>query len=348
MRYKLQHIPGGLAGTDATIREIVRLVDEDLRNPRLRLIASRIVESAGVRSKDRVGEIRALWSWVCHSIRFQNDPVDIETVQAPLVTYRLRFGDCDDHVALLAGFALSLGIPVRYRVFGESPDQYRHIIAELYDGLRWWSADTTEPRRPLGWRPPRWPSERLYSLRGDVMTKGLGQAVPVSRGQFKQMIRKSVWNTLRQNWEAGLINDADIAGYIRVVDEGNFPTTNPLVLEPTRETMRAFRNYVQAHNIQSSKPPGSFSGLEGLDGFLKSVWNGIKSVAKGVVGTVGKIIGVTGGTTEVRVEPQISIPPGIVQAPVTPAAAEAGVAAALKNPIFLGLAAVLIVLLVKK
>lgn len=349
MRYRLAEIPGGLVGTEQTIKAITRLVEADLRRPELRLIASRVLQSAGVAHKDHRAEAEALYSWVKHEVRYQRDPIGIESVQSPLVTYRLRVGDCDDQVALLAGLAMAAGLPVRFRVLGYSEDNLVHIFTEVFDDRKWWSADTTEPARPFGWRPPRFPVEKVYNMKGDAM-HGLGETLPVTRQAFKSAIRAEVWSTLKDNWQSGGINEADLDSYLRVIDEGNFPTDQPLIVEPTQETIRAFKTYVRTKNVPSYKAPGTLTGLEGLEGFLGSIWKGIKKVAGTVVGVAARAVGISPGAPppQVIVRPTVQIPPGVIQTQVTPAAAQAGIGAMFQNPMFLGLAALGLILLLKK
>lgn len=365
MRYRLAEIPGGLAGTERTVKEIVRLVERDLRRPELRLIASRILQSAGTAHKDHRAEAEALYSWVKHEVRYQRDPIGIESVQSPLVTYKLRFGDCDDQVALLAGLAMAVGLPVRFRVLGHSLDNLVHIFTEVFDGQRWWPADTTELPRRFGWRPPRFPVERIYNMKGDAMI-GLSGTLPVTRKAFQTAIGSEVWRTLKENWESGGINEADLDSYLRVIHEGNFPTDQPLIVEPTEQAILAFKDYVRSENIPSYKAPGTLSGLEGLDGFLKSVFKAVKKVAGGVykfaIGQKQKErqaaieyhTGITPDTFAqppapfISLAPKVTLPPGLITTPVTPAAAAAGVGALFTNPMFLGLAALGLILLLKK
>lgn len=301
MRFALADIPSGEAGTDATVQRIGELVNEALQRPDLRLLALQILDRAGVPNKNTKAAARALFDYVRRRIRYVPDPIDVETVQAPEVTLNLRAGDCDDHTALVAALAASIGIPARYRVVGNRPDRFVHIWPELNIGGAWTPADTTQARS-FGMRVGQFPAEKVYSLKGDAaMQIGLGDELTnIRREDGEAVVYASVIDTLTTNWRTAKIDASDIKGYIRVIDEGNFPGRNTFTEAPARQAMVDFLAEVDRRGLVSMKPAGTLSGLEGLDGFLSSVWNGIKkavgSVVKVATGTVGSVISaVTGG-----------------------------------------------------
>ena len=297
MNYSLAEIPSGVIGTDKTVREIIRLVHYDLKKPFIRLIATRFMQSYGIPSKDQLGEARGVYHIVARHIRYQKDPVGIETVQSPETTWRIRAGDCDDQSGLVAALAMSIGIPVRLRVVGYSPDNLVHIFPELYVGAKWIPADTTEPSRGFGWRPESFPTELIYNLKGEVQNMGSY----LKQGELTGQIYSAVTATLQNNWQNGLINHNDVNGYLSVIDGGNFPTKNPLIVEPTRKAISDFKASIQS--VGSLKP--GLSGLEGLNGFLSSVWKSVKKVVGGVVKTA---MG-GGGETQVVVQPAAATAP---------------------------------------
>lgn len=333
MKVRLAAIPQGVIGTDMTLSEMARLIEQDLKGQKLRLFVSRILRN--VPSKNHLVEAKRLYSWIASHVRYQKDPVGIETVQSPLVTLRLGMGDCDDHTALLLGMALAVGIPARFRTVGHEQDNMLHIWTELYAKGRWWPADTTEPQRGFGWRPPKFPVERVYDYKGKVTNMAvLPTYLPVTRGQAQEAFRAETLNVLTKNWRAGLINEADVASYVRVIDEGNFPTDKPLIVDPVRAAIVDFQTWASANLGPSTKPIGTMSGLEGLEGFLGSIWKGVKKVAGTVysVATGRKPVEAVRG---IVTEAAAALPVGLVQAPVTPAAARAGMAELVKSPVVL-------------
>lgn len=202
MRFALLEIPGGIAGADRTVEEITRHVKHDLRRPTIRLVATRLMHNENCPSKDQVAEARAIYRFVSREIRYQRDPIDIETVQSPEVTLRVKAGDCDDMVALVAALAQSIGLPVRFRILGYTERELVHILPEIYASGRWYPADTTEPGKGFGWRPPRFPIERIYTLKGDntnmqtekVVSSGLGFNPAAAYAAFET--GKTVWKKL--------------------------------------------------------------------------------------------------------------------------------------------------------
>ncbi len=329
MNYRLSSIPSGVAGTDATVKEIARLVNYDLQRPQLRLLATRVLNHAHIRSKDHLEEAKRLYRFVVQRVRYQKDPVGLETVQSPTATLSIGAGDCDDLSGLLAALAMAVGIPARLRVIGHSEDDLVHIFPELLIGRRWYSADATEPGRGFGWRPKRFPVERVYNLDGGLTDMAGVNSVNVTRGQVKRAIRVAVTEALSANWQSGLIDLADVRGYLRVIDEGNFPSRKPLVVEPTLEAIREFESYIVNNRIGSLKPAGSSSTLEGLSGFLTSIWDAGKKAVDYLATPEGKkAIDYLATPAEergpfIQISPRVTIPEGLIRAEATPAVAKA-------------------------
>jgi hypothetical protein len=137
----------------------------------------------------------------------------------------------------------------------------------------------------------------------------------VTRGQVRAAIAGAVTKTLSSNWQAGAIDLDDLRGYLRVIDEGNFPTRDPLVVEPTTQAIRGFVDYIVENSVGSLKPGGSHGRLGGLDGFLSSVWDaGKKAVGDLVEGREGPLF---------QVSPTVTVPEGMIRAEATPAVARA-------------------------
>lgn len=315
MNYRLSAIPSGVAGTDATVREIARLVNYDLQQPRLRLLATRVLNHAHIRSKDHLEEAKKLYSFVIRRVRYQKDPVGLETVQSPTATLDIGAGDCDDLSGLLAGLAMAVGIPARLRVVGYAEDDLVHIFPELLVAGRWYSADATEPGHGFGWRPKRFPIERVYNLNGEVTDMAALETQNITRGQVKRAIRTGVTEALSANWQSGLIDLGDVRGYLKVIDEGNFPSRKPLIVEPTVQAIREFVDYIVANRIGSLKPAGSSSGLGGLEGFLSSIWDAGKKAVE--------YLTQEGRPPLIQITPSVTIPEDVIRAEATPAVARA-------------------------
>jgi len=398
MKYSLREIPSGLAGTNETVRVIAEGVHNDLRRPVVRLTASRLVQSAGVKSKDHLSEAEALYSWISRNIRYQKDPVGIETVQSPEITLELRCGDCDDHVGLMVAMAMSLGIPGRYRVIGYNDNHLVHIFPELLIGSKWIAADTTEPQHGFGWRPPKFPVEKIYNLDGEVsnmtisdqVAPGVGGLSPnqpvIKRAILDLAIRQKVREILEQNWQAGNNNRRDLRTYIEIIDGQNFPTKSPLITEPVRAAIVDWINYLDANQIGSLKAEDYPVNMGELNGFLSSLWGGVKSVVKSVTGAVaasgipiisqaaaigrgilfpsttrpdggsqdintdpGRYTKGSKGGAPIRISPNITLPPDLIQTQIAPGAAQAfGSGLGGSTIPMIAMAAVLAVVLLKK
>jgi len=310
MKYRLSAIPTGSAGTDATVKEIARLVQHDLHRPKIRLLATKILANRSVPSKHTLSEAKAIFDYIVRRVRYQKDPIGIETVQSPMVTNSIRAGDCDDHSGFVAGLASAVGIPVRFRVIGYAPDNVVHIYAEMFVNGSWMAADTTEPQHGFGWRPKGLPYEKIYNLNGEVdnMIGSNGSSV-MTQGDFRKTLHQAVTQHLQSYWERGLINLSDVRGYLRVIAEGNFPSRQSLLVEPTQEAIQDFENHIVRNQIGSVKPAGVNDGMGELDGFLSSVWGAVKKVGKAVLGG--------GGETKVVVQP--AAPAQIIERAAAPA-----------------------------
>lgn len=86
-------IPGGAAGTEATVKYMVQLAVSDAKEPEMVQYARRIVSD--VPSKDYEGEARAIFEFVRSNVRYRLDPRGLEWVQRPFVTLLVDgAGDC--------------------------------------------------------------------------------------------------------------------------------------------------------------------------------------------------------------------------------------------------------------
>jgi len=327
LQFSFSQIPGGESGTDLTVRKISQLANESLTRPYVRLKALDIINSALVPNRATVESAEAIFDYVIENIRYVPDPVEVETVQDPEVTLTILAGDCDDHSALVAALAQAIGIPARYRVVGNSRDHFSHIFPELNIDGKWYPADTTAAGS-FGDRVPNLPVEKIYNFKGEIMNIGSPPpVVPVDRAILENVCHDAAWDVLSQNWKKSLINRNDIKGYLRVIDEGNFPGRNTFAEQPTRRAISEFLSWVEGSGQLNYKPIGEISGLSGLDGFLSSIWNGVKKA----VGTAVNFVTGGGGTETVVVQQPVQQAPMAVPA----AASSGGFTDILKSPVVL-------------
>lgn len=319
MRHRITNIGNGQVGTDQTVKELARLVNNSLHRPYIRILALRILERANTSSRDPVRAAWAIFTWVRHEIAYVKDPINVETVQEPEVTAKLKAGDCDDHAALVMALGLAIGMPGRFVVVGMSPDNFQHIYTELNCNGQWIPLDTAS-NLDFG-RAGILSAKKIYSYTGDtVMSLGtlVFQPLPgaASSGagvkppspfiqptgnvptvnQVKAAAYKAAYLQLKKNWNEGLINLNDLKSYLTVIDQGNSPSRGTIVESVMRQAISDFIRLVVSKNMQSFKPYGQVNGMEGLDGFLKSVWGAVK----GAVGAVTKLVTGGGGTIQVK------------------------------------------------
>lgn len=292
MRYTLQDIPAGEAGTDATVKRLAELIEYAERRPDVRLVALQIINSAKISGRDKQAVGAAIHRFVKNRVRFVNDPIGIETVQQPEITLRLGAGDCDDQAALVAALARAVGIPARFAVIGQTPDTFRHIFTELQINGKWVPADTTSPR-PFGAAVPNLGSKKTYSLKnngGLSMPETYQMSMPIRRDVAADAVRQQTWAKLTQGWEAGEIDNNDLRQYLAAIDQGLVEFAGNTFFEPTiKQAVNDFLGYVESNQIMARKSVAT--GLQGLSGFFGDLWNGVKSVIKPAAVVAGTIIG---------------------------------------------------------
>jgi transglutaminase-like putative cysteine protease len=155
-RITVLHVPSGNKGTLATAGIIADMIRDGAKDFRVRQKAIEIFRIAGVKAKDRYGEIRALFEWVRRNVRYTRDIFRVETLHTARRMLELRAGDCDDMTILLGAMLMSTGHPVRLVLAGfrkSKPHCYSHIYLEVNLGGNWIALDPTMDR-PLGWAPP--------------------------------------------------------------------------------------------------------------------------------------------------------------------------------------------------
>lgn len=119
-------------------------------DPDLRGLAMRLTRDLPDRAW--VSEIKALHAYARDCIRFIRDVLDVETLQTPQATIRLRAGDCDDKSILLAALLLSIGHRCRFVAIGRTPNHFEHVYVEARAGKGWMPLDPSLPW-PAGQAP---------------------------------------------------------------------------------------------------------------------------------------------------------------------------------------------------
>ena len=167
-RIEREAIPTGFAGTRRTAAHVGRLIREGSGDFYVRQKAIDILLARGVRPKDYIGEIDALFRWVQRNVRYTKDPFQVEVLHAPRRMLELRAGDCDDMTILLGALVKSIGHPVRLVLTGPNPRRpklFSHIYLEAQHLGDWIPLDATMPYA-MGWSP-RAPVRLVLSIDED-------------------------------------------------------------------------------------------------------------------------------------------------------------------------------------
>lgn len=151
----LKGISKGYLGTRETLEQIQRIIYEGIKDFYVRQKAIDILIERGIRPKDYLGEIKALFEWVQKNVRYTKDPFRVEVLHTPRRMLELRAGDCDDITILLGSMLESIGHPIRLVIVGPDisrPKLFSHIYLEVKYKHKWIPLDATMPF-PIGWAP---------------------------------------------------------------------------------------------------------------------------------------------------------------------------------------------------
>jgi len=163
--YRLGSIPSGDAGVAATLAIMVKMVLEYRASPDVRVTAQSLVKDCA--SRDVVCQVKAIHAFVRDSIKYLPDVRDVETIQTPDYTLRMRSGDCDDQSVLVASCCESIGRPTRFTAIAVRGGDFSHVSSQVLMGTRWVNLETIVPKlanpweyfpagspTPIGWFPP--------------------------------------------------------------------------------------------------------------------------------------------------------------------------------------------------
>lgn len=171
------HMPNWEKMTDPQRLAVLRgLAEQRGRDPRIRQLAFEILRQSKVDQRQYEKQAAALLKYVQERIAYVNEPG--EQIQDPLLTLRLRAGDCDDMAILLAALYEAVRLPWRYVLSGAAtspgskpvrcrwiegtplPAGFRagHIYVTVGwppfappDKVTWTWAEPTIKGKPLGW-----------------------------------------------------------------------------------------------------------------------------------------------------------------------------------------------------
>jgi transglutaminase-like putative cysteine protease len=140
--------------TDFTLQKMSEFVQSGQRDPKIVKNARTIVASCP--PKDYHCEAETIFRWVRENIHYVRDPQNTEWVQAPDVTLREGYADCDDFAVLIDALAGAIGMQSGFEAVRADPlnkNEYSHVYAILRTNKGWHAADPTVAGSFLGWRP---------------------------------------------------------------------------------------------------------------------------------------------------------------------------------------------------
>jgi hypothetical protein len=160
------HLPRwGKVGDVGRLKIIRKLIKGYGRDPRLRTMASGIIQGGRVAARDYLGQANAILVWARTSVQYLNEPGEL--LQSPWYSLGLdRSGqkvrpasaDCDDFVLLIGSLLESIRLPTRLVLSGSTPNgrKVRYIEGQgkPQRGVKWshiYLMVGTPPFRPTQW-----------------------------------------------------------------------------------------------------------------------------------------------------------------------------------------------------
>ena len=127
---------------------------QSVKDAAVKAEAAELLRIANLTPEERAREIavaahkKAVAQAEAERIQYVRDIRGVETLQTPLVTMKIRQGDCDDQSVLLAALLESIGHPTRFVAIKQNFfGPYVHVYTETKIGPKWIPLETTEKMR---------------------------------------------------------------------------------------------------------------------------------------------------------------------------------------------------------
>lgn len=154
----------------SVVKYLKELIEDGLRDEYVRRKAVSIVDRAGVKGHDELGEIRAIVKWVQNNVVYRKDPIDVEYfMSARRILKDVEQGrsaaDCDDFVIVAGALLGSIGYQTGALIVDSNADGiFNHVML---------ITRTTAPTKEFG---NKWiPCELIFP------TFKIGKSVKVSQ-----------------------------------------------------------------------------------------------------------------------------------------------------------------------
>lgn len=116
--------------TEYTVRKIKEMIKKYKTTPAIRVLIGKIL--VGIDGRDFKSVVDKITKFVKSKVRYQKDINEVETLQSPLRTIQLGFGDCDDFAILLATLFEAAGYSVKLVLVSNRLDKvFNHIFVRV-------------------------------------------------------------------------------------------------------------------------------------------------------------------------------------------------------------------------
>lgn len=162
-------LASGDAGVAQTIRAMRRLIEQGKKDPKVHEAAALIIRSSSVPAYDWSGEIRAIYNWVLHNIRFTRDVQGKETLHAAPEILRLGIGDCDDFTILICSLLGTIGHRTRILTISKPEDErnFSHVFPQVFVNGQWLTLDAARRGAAIGRNPENVERVRIWDTASD-------------------------------------------------------------------------------------------------------------------------------------------------------------------------------------
>ena len=148
-------LPVGPLATAMTVAAMARVSAGPFgaQSPAIRELAIALVRNTA--GKDRPAEVAAVLAAWMNRVEYRADPISVERLQVPALTWRDQAGDCDDFSTAIAATLGAIGYRTRFVTGGMTPGAWSHVWLQVWLGGAWVDLDGCRPSGPeVGWRAP--------------------------------------------------------------------------------------------------------------------------------------------------------------------------------------------------
>lgn len=147
MKTVVKEIGSGDSAIDKTVKEMWRLINEDVRDEVV------IAQARKLRGSDEFGTLENVYRYVINNFKYKSDPPGIEHFTRPKFLIQKKFDkylDCDDMVGILAALLLANRIPVKIKVIAWRRHEYTHVILMAKHKNMWIPLDAVQGSAGFG------------------------------------------------------------------------------------------------------------------------------------------------------------------------------------------------------